>query len=309
MEESELYKRFKSRCPVKQLNFHEDLSKYQSLQKELMDIKQYNAYYVKLVLKRILDTTIPEDEWVYEEYLSLLNCQPPQDGDYEDVIEYSIGGCSGIEIKLWEKPKLISSLSTTGFRTWEAAIYICLYLYRRGPSEVNGQCILELGAGTGLVSMFLYKWLNGKCKQYITDGDSNLLENTLLKNLTLNGINNFSSTNNNGIVRQRLIWDEDTTIPEDVTFLIGADITYDSTSFVALCRCIESFLRLESCKQMLISCTIRNEETISQFLEECDKNGLAVECVSENDPIIVQDMENLLYKELIAPICVYKITL
>lgn len=52
MEESELYKRFKSRCPVKQLNFHEDLSKYQSLQKELMDIKQYNAYYVKIVLNK-----------------------------------------------------------------------------------------------------------------------------------------------------------------------------------------------------------------------------------------------------------------
>ena len=42
----------RARCPMKQLNFRKHLSKYQSLQKELMDIKQYNAYYVKIVLKK-----------------------------------------------------------------------------------------------------------------------------------------------------------------------------------------------------------------------------------------------------------------
>ena len=308
MDERELYNRLKSRCPVKQLDFDKDLSKYRSLHKELMEIKQYNAYYVKTVLKRILGTRTPEDEWVYEEYLSLLKCQPPQAGDYEDVILYSIG--SGVRIKLWEKPRLISSLSTTGFRTWEAALYLCVYLYKMGPKNLYGQRILELGAGTGLVSIFLYKWLMGDCKIYITDGDSDLLEDSLLRNLRLNGISSNLSNNNNdnNIIRQRLVWDEDKNIPEDVTLLIGADITYDSTSFAALCRCIKSCLRLKSCQEMLIACTIRSEETINQFLEGCNKNGLKSVCISENDPVIIQDMENLLYKELIAPIHIYRIT-
>lgn len=312
MDERELYNRLKSRCPVKQLNFDKDLSKYPSLHKELMDIKRYNTYYVRMVLKKILDTITPEDEWVYEEYLPLLQCQPPQAGDYEDVILYSIG--SEVGIRLWEKPRLISSLSTTGFRTWEAAIYLCLYLYRMGPMNLYKQCILELGAGTGLVSIFLYKWLKGNCKIYITDGDSNLLESSLLRNLSLNGISNLSNNNDNDsndsnkIIRQRLVWDEDKNIPKDVTLLVGADITYDSTSFVALCRCIKSCLRLKSCQEMLISCTIRSKETINQFLEECNRNGLNITCVSENDTSIIQDMENLLYRKLIAPTHIYRIT-
>lgn len=301
MVKEELFGQLRGRCPVGQLSLDEDVYEYgDELRVELLKIKEYNAYYMKSVLKSIIDKEYIDLEWIYEEYMKVLNVGVPSGGDYEDIIEYRLS--DDVTMKMWERPKLISSLSTTGFRTWEAALYLCVY-FDGMKLSANGNTYLELGAGTGLVSMYLYKQLEGRCKVYITDGDSNLLDGSLLKNLQLNEIDERQ------VVRQRLIWNEDKNIPLDVDTLIGADITYDSTYFVELSQCIYDFLTVggSRCKEMIISCTVRSEDTIASFERSIVDVGLRIELISDNDLKIVERVESMLYKKLIAPIRIYRI--
>ena len=62
-----------------------------------------------------------------------------------------------------ESRGLILSSGTTGFRTWEAALHLGTYL-ASGSSQtqfsLQGKRILELGAGTGFLSLFIAKHLN-----------------------------------------------------------------------------------------------------------------------------------------------------
>lgn len=312
MDEEELYRKLRGRCPVSQLPLF-DAKEYPNLQNELNKIKKMNGYYVKCVLKKIIDSNEGDEdsEWVYEEYVKLLTVgkNGPQE---EDIIEYRI--CEEIDVKICEQPRLISGLNTTGLRTWEGALYLCLYMNKVGGCR-NDEVYLELGAGTGIVSMFLYKWVGVRCggndrrKIYITDGDSELLDGRMGKNLMLNGMDGSGD-----IIRQRLIWAEDKNVyPVDVTKLIGADITYDVDSFGSLCECISTFLYggggRTGCRDMIISCTIRSEDTIERFIKECVGCGLEIECISDNDVELTGYIEReLIYTKLIAPIRVYKIS-
>lgn len=61
-----------------------------------------------------------------------------------------------------ESPSLILSSGTTGFRTWEAALHMATYLATdRDAAQrfVRGKRVIELGAGTGLVALFLARFL------------------------------------------------------------------------------------------------------------------------------------------------------
>lgn len=305
MVPQKLIRELRGRCPVKQLSIDSQINAHsEALYEELMDIKRYNAYYVKSVLKELIDHADNNNsdialEWVYEEYMKVLNVAAPAGGDYEDMLEYPLS--AGVVVRLWEKPRLISSVSTTGFRTWEAALYLCIYFSECGTVH-EGMSFLELGAGTGMVSMYLYKLLQGRCKVYITDGDSQLLDGGMRKNLLLNEIDEGK------VVRQRLIWGEDNaSMPVDVDMLVGADITYDSTYFGELGGCIRTFLD-GGCHEMVISCTVRSEETLRKFCEEIVARGLTIELISDTDEDIVDRMESILYKKLIAPIHIYRIT-
>lgn len=63
-----------------------------------------------------------------------------------------------------ESRGLILSSGTTGFRTWEAALHLGTYLASTSETEaqfqLQGKRVLELGAGTGFLSLFIAKHLN-----------------------------------------------------------------------------------------------------------------------------------------------------
>lgn len=62
-----------------------------------------------------------------------------------------------------ESRGLILSSGTTGFRTWEAALHLGTYLSTVSSQTqfpLQGKRILELGAGTGFLSLFIAKHLN-----------------------------------------------------------------------------------------------------------------------------------------------------
>jgi predicted nicotinamide N-methyase len=76
-----------------------------------------------------------------------------------------------------ESRGLILSAGTTGFRTWEAALHLGSFLSTpEGQALVRGNRVIELGAGTGFLSMFCTKYL-GVRSVVATDREPALIEN------------------------------------------------------------------------------------------------------------------------------------
>lgn len=76
-----------------------------------------------------------------------------------------------------EARDLILSSGTTGFRTWEAALHLGTYLSTpEGRSLIQGRNVVELGSGTGFISMYCVKHLGAK-SVLVTDRDPALISN------------------------------------------------------------------------------------------------------------------------------------
>ena len=91
------------------------------------------------------------------------------------------------EITLLEARSLLVSSGDTGLRTWDAALYLGEYLFScAGKRIVAGSKIIELGAGTGFLSILCAKHL-GALHVLATDGSGEVI-NDLESNLYLNGL-------------------------------------------------------------------------------------------------------------------------
>lgn len=91
------------------------------------------------------------------------------------------------QVTLLEAPSLLASSGTTGFRTWEAALFLGAYLVSEaGSRHVTGQRMIELGAGTGFLSILCAKHLNAR-HVLTTDGSREVVAE-LKANLELNNL-------------------------------------------------------------------------------------------------------------------------
>lgn len=128
-------------------------------------------------------------------------------------------------VTILERRHLISGSKTTGFRTWEGALHLAAYLLSAtGQEVIRGKKVLELGAGTGFLSILCGKQLAAR-HVTTTDGDEGVVE-TLKENLALNGLGEQK------VQATRLWWGDElketwveracATEPYDV--VIGADI-------------------------------------------------------------------------------------
>ena len=91
------------------------------------------------------------------------------------------------QITLLEAPGLLASSGTTGFRTWEAALFLGAYLSSpEGRCFVNDKNVLELGTGTGILSIHCAKHL-GAQRVLATDGSQEVISD-LKANIHLNGL-------------------------------------------------------------------------------------------------------------------------
>ena len=86
-----------------------------------------------------------------------------------------------------ESRAILASSGTTGLRTWEAALHLATYLCSdEGRILIRGKSIIELGAGTGFLSILCVKHL-GANYVLATDGSSDVVD-TLGSNIYLNGL-------------------------------------------------------------------------------------------------------------------------
>ncbi|WPK23404.1 hypothetical protein PUMCH_000643 [Australozyma saopauloensis] len=244
----------------------------QALLETLSDVMLSNPFYVKKFLSkyiRILETSGEVDSGFYEIYCDpvILGAQEELPTFY-DLLEYSVG--ESLLVKIVENPRIISGAGTTGLRTWEAALYLLNYL-NNGTSNIdfNGKRVLELGAGTGLVSLALLK--NRDVLDFrslvATDGNAALME-SFGKALELNDLDSV------GVYSEQLVWGSSTDLePDAAQFLpeadivLGADVTYDYMVVPLLCETIRDFLE-RGTQLVLIAATVRNLETIRVWEEQ-----------------------------------------
>lgn len=316
-----LYDRLHQRCPAPVLlKWMQEIPGLKihvpAFIEQLELVETLNAYYAKTIVKTLIDnvdlldeegrgtgiealgTDVWLSEWLYEKYVELLSVGRPAPTT-RDVIQYRIS--PQIRVKIEETPYLISASGTTGFRTWEAALYLSLYLTST-VAVADRSRVLELGAGTGLVAATLALTSPGRLERlYVTDGDPQLTQQAR-KNFSLNGIDLSNA------VFERLRWNEDP-VPPDLDYVVAADVTYDSTVVPDLCRCIA--LCLTPRTTCLIAATVRNEDTTRAFETTARQMGLdcRVAATTETDHAARTLLEeHLLFRPLQAPVRIYRIS-
>ena len=100
---------------------------------------------------------------------------------------HDLAVASAPSVTLLESPALLAASGTTGLRTWEAALFLGSFLDApAGRPLVKGRNVLELGAGTGFVSMFAAKHLDAHFVM-ATDGSGEVVDG-LGANMELNGL-------------------------------------------------------------------------------------------------------------------------
>lgn len=130
--------------------------------------------------------------------------------------------------------------------------------------------MLELGSGTGLTGLVVAKTCNPS-RLVMTDGNEKVL--ALLRE---NVAENCKHGEAIGVVA--LDWEEvETSLGEledfPVEVVIAADVVYDGTLFQPLCKAIEAVFRLAGSSgcSLYLACTVRNEDTLEEFLRQLGK--------------------------------------
>ncbi|KAL4869675.1 hypothetical protein BDV12DRAFT_167465 [Aspergillus spectabilis] len=178
-----------------------------------------------------------------------------------------------------ENRSLILSSGTTGFRTWEAALHLGTFLSttESGKILIANKRVLELGAGTGFLSLLCAKHLGAETV-VVTDREPALIEQI------------DDCIGKNGLDRRQIragIWEwgmplrvpsfsqgsVDETGDSRVEFdiALGADLIYDVDLVPLLVSTIKDLFTNYALEEFIIAATVRNENTFRTFLETCGK--------------------------------------
>lgn len=248
---------------INDLKFPIDEDDQSKILSVLVEIANHNKYYSMTVLKILIDglernnEDYDVNEDYYEYLMEWMDAKPLQPTD-TDVITYTFN--SEIQVKIKESPNLISGLGTTGLRTWEASLVLADYIMENDTKYSQLGDILELGCGTGMVSISMLKKNPIRSnKLYITDGDSQLIER-VQENIRLNQLN----LNEECYGIHKLWWGEDY-IPPSVKTLLAADVTYDATIIPDLVHLLNESMSEGNVQTAIIAATLRNEDTLLVF--------------------------------------------
>jgi len=125
-----------------------------------------------------------------------------------------------------ESRAIISSSGTTGLRTWEAALHLGNYLSSRGLDLIHNKHVLELGAGTGVLSILCAKYLNAR-QVAATDGNEGIV-GALRENIFINGLEGDSRIES--LVLRWASSLRETTFADESAFdvVLGADVVREA---------------------------------------------------------------------------------
>ncbi|GFF48460.1 hypothetical protein IFM46972_08550 [Aspergillus udagawae] len=198
-----------------------------------------------------------------------------------------------------ESRGLILSAGTTGFRTWEAALHLGSFLSTpAGQALVRGNRVIELGAGTGFLSMFCAKHL-GVQSVVATDREPALIENIrdcMRRNAldpavfhpaiwewgTPLSLTHSDPEEGDGDAAQTAAVSGNGDLAFDVA--LGADLIYDVDLVPLLLSTLRDLFENYHLREFIISATLRNQDTFQTFLNACATNDLQVECMPYQSP-------------------------
>ncbi|KAE8452737.1 hypothetical protein EG329_013009 [Mollisiaceae sp. DMI_Dod_QoI] len=267
--------------------FHEDVVKH-------APPVRYQFRVLKELIGRIEESVRDwEEEAISDDLMScfsnLFTSNIPSEAtsaQQKSYVTYSIASLPSPfpEITLLEARNLVAAAGTTGLRTWEAALHLGNYL-STNLELVKGRAVLELGAGTGYVSVLCAKYL-GATHVVATDGSDDVVAD-LPTNFYLNSLQDSSVIEAKGLKWGQVLMGGEQ--PEwnggrKIDLVLGADITYDGRTTVALVATFEDLFELFPHTQIIIAATIRNEKTFETFLETCGRNRYRVEKIEYDIP-------------------------
>ncbi|KAG8169070.1 hypothetical protein KVR01_001819 [Diaporthe batatas] len=183
------------------------------------------------------------------------------------------------KIDILENRSLLAAGGTTGLRTWEAALHLGQYL-STNSHLVAGKRVLELGAGTGYLSILCAKL--GAEHVTSSDGSEEVVEK-LADNFSLNSLEWDCNVSSRARLRPKLLkWGHaliGTEEPEwnggqNIDLIIGADVTYDRKVIPFLVSTLNELVELGPATEILISATQRNADTLLVFRDSCARVGL-----------------------------------
>jgi len=130
---------------------------------------------------------------------SLLVLSIPSEVDFaqqKSYVTYTLSALAPLDggtpkITLLEARNMVAASGTTGLRTWEASLHLGNYLCANSDTLIRGKSILELGAGTGYVSVLCSKFL-GAAHLLATDGSDDVVS-SLSTSFYLNGLQSSSN--------------------------------------------------------------------------------------------------------------------
>ncbi|KAL1305943.1 hypothetical protein AAFC00_004084 [Neodothiora populina] len=210
-------------------------------------------------------------------------------------------------LRILENRSVISGAGTTGLRTWEAALHLGSYLQTSPEARalVEGKRVIELGAGTGLLALMCAGVLGAK-QVIATDGDEGVVE-ALKENTACN--------EPRAEVKCAQLWWGHTLkdswlieefAPHPCDLVLGADVTYDKVVIPALVSTIRDLFEAWPKVQVIISATIRNEDTFSAFEHACKYNKFTVTEIDH--PLVPMHQQISLFHSVDVPIKIWSIT-
>lgn len=159
-------------------------------------------------------------------------------------------------VELNDAPLLSQDHSSVGLQSWASAIFlskmICQDPLRFGITTDESLRILELGAGTGLVSIAVAKLLNNMGSAQATEIVATDYHPDVLSNLRRNVDTNLSPdklSDHMALCVDKYDWQYPSTEPpfhDSFDVIIGADVIYNENHATWLSNCVRSLLKRPS---------------------------------------------------------------
>lgn len=127
------------------------------------------------------------------------------------------------KITVLEARTVIASSGSTGLRTWEAALHLSVYLCSPGARDlVKHKRVLEVGAGTGLLSLLCTKYLEAS-HVLSTDGSDEVVE-AINENLFINRLDTHPGIQARSFRWGAILDEDEAGTKESYDLVLGADI-------------------------------------------------------------------------------------
>jgi predicted nicotinamide N-methyase len=216
--------------------------------------ENYTTSILRLVIRKLESENAELQDTLVELYTSLMVRSPAQhsyipQSSAEQAVDIHYLFSENDALTLSECPDLLAAHGTTGFRTWPAALALGEYLLDN-RSFVRGKRLLELGAGTGFLSLLCAR--TGSAQVHCTDGSVQMLD-LIQRNAQRNNIEQEAS------LLQFGTGSEIEQLPVDI--ILGADITYEAAIVIDLASTLSALLRASPAAEALIAATVRQETT------------------------------------------------